>query len=94
LDAVFELLASDRQYYTTSEDGVVRETISHVRVGAKLVFKDPIRILDAIRKLHLQALYVPKQRRLLIDKSSHAMKKRWNGTHAVVHRCHKKTSSE
>ena len=84
-EAVFRLLNLDPQYYTASEDGVVRETINRVKVGAKLVFEKPIRILDAIRKLDLQALWIPDQRRVLVDSSIHAMKQRWNGMHEVVH---------
>lgn len=87
LDAVFELLKLDQQYYTTSEDGVVRETISRVKVGAKLVFSQPVRIFDAIKKLDLQALYIPGRRRVLIDSSLHEKKKRWDGAHEILHSC-------
>lgn len=85
LEAVYKLLELDPQYYRSAEDGVVRETISRVKVGAKLVFKDPIRIWDAIRKADLKALYIPEQRRILIDGDLHEMKKRWNGAHEVGH---------
>ena len=44
LDAVFKLQQLDPQYYRTSDDGVVRETISRVKVGAKLLFERPTRI--------------------------------------------------
>lgn len=49
LEAVFKLQQLDPQFYRTSEDGVVRETISRVKVGAKLFFEKPTRIWDAIR---------------------------------------------
>jgi len=85
LDAVYKLLQLDPQFYRTSEDGVVRETISRVRVGAKLIFENPIRIWDAIKKADLKALYIPAQRRILIDGTLHELKKRWNGAHEVGH---------
>ncbi|HUO14031.1 MAG TPA: ImmA/IrrE family metallo-endopeptidase [Verrucomicrobiae bacterium] len=85
LNAVFTLLQLDPQYYRTSEDGVVRETISRVKVGAKLIFERPTRIWDAIKAADLKALWIPDQKRILIDGDLHEMKKRWNGAHEIGH---------
>lgn len=85
LNAVFKLLQLDPQYYRTGEDGVVRETISRVKVGAKLVFERPTRIWDAIKAADLKALWIPDQKRILIDGDLHEMKKRWNGAHEIGH---------
>jgi Zn-dependent peptidase ImmA (M78 family) len=85
LDAVFKLQKLDPQYYRTSEDGVVRETISKVMVGTKLFFERPIRIWDAIKAADLKALWIPDQRRVLVDGSLHEMKKRWNCAHEIGH---------
>ncbi|WP_158790582.1 ImmA/IrrE family metallo-endopeptidase [Granulicella sp. L60] len=85
LNAVFQLQKLDPQYYLTSDDGVVRETVSRVKIGAKLIFENPVRIWDAIRHADLRALYVPEQRRILVDGNLHDMKKRWNSAHEIGH---------
>lgn len=85
LDAVFKLQQLDPQFYRTSEDGVVRETISRVKVGAKLFFEKPTRIWDAIRAANLKAIWIPEQKRILVDGDLHAMKKRWNFAHEIGH---------
>lgn len=85
LDAVFKLQQLDPQYYRTSEDGVVRETISRVRVGAKLFFERPTRIWEAIKTANLKALWIPEQKRILVDGDLHVMKQRWNFAHEIGH---------
>jgi hypothetical protein len=85
LEAVFKLQQLDPHYYRTSEDGVVRETISRVKVGAKLFFERPTRIWDAIKAADLKALWIPEQRKILVDGNLHEMKKRWNSAHEIGH---------
>jgi Zn-dependent peptidase ImmA (M78 family) len=85
LEAVFKLQKLDPQYYRTSEDGVVRETISRVKVGTKLIFERPTRIWEAIKAADLKALWIPEQRRVLVDGNLHEMKKRWNSAHEIGH---------
>lgn len=85
LEAVYTLQRLDAQYYNKSDDGVMRETISRVKVGVKLFFEDPTRIWDAVKKADLKALYIPTQRKILIDGDLHVMKKRWNGAHEIGH---------
>ena len=70
LDAVFKLQQLDPQYYRTSEDGVVRETISRVKIGTKLIFERPTRIWDAIKTANLKALWIPE--RALSRQPAHA----------------------
>jgi len=82
---VFKLQQLDPLYYRTSEDGVVRETISRVKVGTKLFFERPTRIWEAIKTANLKALWIPEQKRILVDGDLHAMKKRWNFAHEIGH---------
>jgi hypothetical protein len=42
-------------------------------------------LLDAIKKLSLQALYVPDRRRILLDANVPVLKHRWNEAHEVIH---------
>lgn len=85
LDLVFELLKLDAQFYTTTEEGVFRETISRIKIGAVQVFKRPMLLLEAITKSELKALYIPDKKRILVDSTLPDLKVRWDTTHEVIH---------
>lgn len=85
LDLVFELLRLDAQFYTTTEDGVFRETISRIKVGTIQVFKRPILLLEALTKSELKALYIPDKKRILVDSTLPDLKVRWHTAHEVTH---------
>jgi hypothetical protein len=69
LEAVRTIQKLDRQFYSSTDDSAVREFVSRVKVGGKLLIEKPSRILDLIRKFDLKALYVPDYNRILLDKS-------------------------
>ena len=85
LDLVFELLRLDAQFYTTTEDGVFRETISRIKVGTIQVFKRPMLLLEALTKSELKALYIPDKKRILVDSTLPDLKVRWHTAHEVTH---------
>jgi Zn-dependent peptidase ImmA (M78 family) len=85
LEEVRELLRLDRQYYSVSSDTVLREFVSKVKVGAQQLAMRPTLLLDIIKKAKLSALWIPDQRRILIDRDVPAIKHRWNETHEVIH---------
>jgi hypothetical protein len=85
LGAVRELLRLDRAYYSATDDGVLRETISRLRVAGLQVLKRPTILADAVRKLSLKALYLPDQKRILLDESLPVLKHRWNEAHEIGH---------
>ena len=85
LDQVFELLKLDAQFYTTTEDGVFRETISRIKVGTIQIFKRPMLLLEALVKSELKALYIPDKKRILVDSTLPDLKVRWHTAHEVVH---------
>jgi hypothetical protein len=80
-----ELLALDRAFYSTIEDGAARETVSRIVVAGRQVLQRPGLLIDAIRKLSLRALYLPDQRRILIDADQPRLKHRWNEAHEIGH---------
>lgn len=84
LDAVRELLRLDRQFYSSAEDGILKEVIHKLQIGARQVLTRPSRILTAIRTRKLRALWVPERRRVLIDSSIPA-KQRWAEAHEITH---------
>lgn len=85
LDDVRALQNLDRRYYSSVEDGPLREYISKAYIGAKQVFLRPALILDIVRKRSLKALYLPDRKRILIDSSEPELKWRWNEAHEIIH---------
>jgi Zn-dependent peptidase ImmA (M78 family) len=85
LDEVRELLKLDRAYYTADDPSLIRETVSRIRVATIQVYQRPMLLLDAIRKMSLQALYVPDRRRILLDGSLPPKKHRWSEAHEILH---------
>lgn len=85
LEVVRELLNLDLMYYTSDDPGILRETVSRIRVSGIQILKRPGLLIDAIRKFDLKALYIPDQKRILIDKSQPKLKHRWNEAHEIGH---------
>lgn len=85
LDTVRELLRLDRQYYSSTEDGALREVAHRLTVAGKQVLARPALLLDAIRKFDLRALFLPDGKRILIDSNLPDAKKRWSEGHEIGH---------
>ena len=85
LKDVRELLKLDLDYYTANDPGVLQETVSRIRIAGIQVYKRPTLLIDAIRKASLQALYIPDQRRILLDASLPKLKHRWSEGHEIGH---------
>lgn len=85
LATVRELLKLDLGYYTANDPGILREATSRLRVAGKQILQRPGLLIDAIRKFDLRALYIPDQKRILIDSSQPELKHRWNETHEIGH---------
>lgn len=85
LDDVRVLQKLDRQYYSSVDDGSLREFVSRAYIGAKQVFLRPTLILEVVRKRSLKALYLPDRKRILIDSSEPKLKWRWNESHEIIH---------
>lgn len=85
LAVVRDLLRLDRQYYSTTDDGLLRETINRLKVAGLQVLLRPTLLKEAVQNLSLKALYLPDQKRILIDKDLPKLKHRWNEAHEVGH---------
>jgi hypothetical protein len=85
LEQVRTLLRLDVGYYSSTDDGALREFVSRVRVAGKLFIERPTRILDVVRKLDLKAVFVPDGQRILLDSAQPEIKWRWNEAHEVIH---------
>jgi len=82
---VRELLKLDLGYYTADNPGFASETISRIRVATIQIYERPTLLIDAIRKLSLNALYLPDRKRILLDESLPVLKHRWNEAHEIGH---------
>lgn len=85
LDDVRSLLELDRQYYSSTNDGLLREMISKAKVAGKQVLARPTLILDVVRKFELKAFWVPDRKRIMIDEAQPKAKWRWFETHEIIH---------
>jgi hypothetical protein len=85
LRLVRDILKLDRAYYSTTDDGLLRETLSRLKVAGLQVLLRPTLLRDAVRNLSLKALYLPDQKRILLDKDLPVLKHRWNEAHEVGH---------
>lgn len=82
---VRELLRLDLGYYSSKDDGLLRETISRLKVATNQFWYRPSILLDAIKKRDLKALYVPDGKRILLDKELPQLKQRWGEGHEICH---------
>ena len=85
LRTVRELLKLDRGYYSANDPGLLQETVSKLRIAGKQVLLRPTLLIEAVRKMDIRALYIPDQKRILIDKSQPKLKHRWNEAHEIGH---------
>lgn len=85
LRMVRELLKLDRQFYSSTDDGFVREVLNRLKVAGQQVLQRPTLLKEAIQKLSLKALYLPDSKRILIDADVPVIKHRWNEAHEIGH---------
>ena len=79
------LLALDRHYYSSSDDGILRETIHRLMLAGKQVIRQPRRLLDVVRRMDLKALWVPERQQILLDTEMPTAKQRWAEGHEIGH---------
>ena len=85
LEVVRELLRLDLAYYSSSDQGVLSETVHRLSVAGKQVFQRPGLLWEAVKKLDLKALWLPDRKRILIDKELPSKKQRWGEAHEIGH---------
>jgi hypothetical protein len=85
LPEVRQLLKLDLQYYSSKDDGLLKEVLHKLTIGAKQVLARPSLLADAIKTFDLKALFLPDRKRILIDSAMPDLKKRWGEGHEVLH---------
>ena len=82
---VRELLKLDRQFYSTTNTGWLRESVSKIKVGAKQLAMRPALILDVVSRANLKALWIPDRKRILINDELPQLKQRHAEAHEITH---------
>lgn len=85
LRMVRELLRLDRKYYSSTDVGPLTEFAHRVKVAGKRLVEDPKLILEVVKKAKLSGLWLPDERKILIDKEVPELKHRWIEAHEVSH---------
>lgn len=85
LRIVRDLLKLDRGYYSTTDNGLLRDVFSKLKVAGVQVLKRPTLLADAVKAMSLKALYLPDQKRILLDADLPPLKHRWNEAHEIGH---------
>lgn len=86
LENVRLLLELDLGYFSTESEGLLKRMVSRLRRGGKQILDRPHLLLEAITKFQLRALYLPDQKRVLIDEKVPQAKHRWLQAHEIGHR--------
>ena len=82
---VRELLKLDTQFYSTTNTGWLRESVSKIKVGAKQLAMRPALILDVVSRADLKALWIPDRKRILINEKLPQLKQRHAEAHEITH---------
>lgn len=85
LELVRELLDLDRSFFTSESEGLMQTAFSRLKRAGKQILKRPTLLGDAVKKFNLRALYIPDQKRILIDDSIPQPKHRWLEAHEIGH---------
>ena len=85
LNDVRELLNLDRQFYSSTNTGPLRERLSKLKIGAKQILRRPGLLLDVVNKAQLKALWLPDRKRILIDEEIPLLKQRHAEAHEITH---------
>lgn len=85
LRMVRELLRLDRKYYSSTDVGPLAEFAHRVKVAGKRLVEDPKLILEVVKRAKLSGLWLPDDRKILIDKEVPELKHRWIEAHEISH---------
>lgn len=85
LEEVRRLLQLDLQFYSSTNDGALREVVHKLKIAGKQIIERPTLLLEAIKAWDLKALFLPDRKRILIDSSQPKIKWRWQEGHEINH---------
>jgi hypothetical protein len=86
LEEVRALLDLDLGYFSSEADGLLKRMVSRLTRSGKQVLARPQLLAEAILKFDLRALYLPDEKKVLIDEKAPLAKHRWLEAHEMGHR--------
>lgn len=85
LEEVRHLLKLDLGWYSSADDGILRETWHRITMSGKQLLDRPCLLLDVVKKFDLKALWQPDRNRILLDAELPPLKQRWAEGHEIGH---------
>ena len=85
LRTVRDLLSLDLAYFRKDDPSLADEVISRMRMAGKQIIRRPMLFFEAVAKFDLRALYLPDNKRILLDQSQPELKHRWHEAHEIGH---------
>lgn len=85
LEEVRDLLSLDLAYYSSTDNGILKEVVHRLMVAGKQVVLRPSLLIDVVTKFDLRALFLPDRTRVLIDSTQPPIKHRWYIGHEIIH---------
>lgn len=85
LRVVRDLLSLDLAYFRKDDPSLADDVISRMRMASKQIIRRPMLFFEAVAKFDLRALYLPDNKRILLDQSQPKLKHRWHEAHEIGH---------
>jgi hypothetical protein len=85
LEDIRYLLELDLRYYSSTDDGILQETLHRLTMSGKQLLNRPSLLIDAVKKFDLKALWQPDCKRILLDSQLPTLKQRWAEAHEIGH---------
>ena len=82
---VRDLLSLDRGYYSIKDPSLLQDAVSKLKIAGKQILRRPTLLIDVVKKRNITALFIPDQKRILLDKDVPQLKHRWNEAHEIGH---------
>ena len=85
LNQVRSLLSLNIGYYSTADTTLLEDVAVRIKLAGKQIIDRPMRLVEAVAKAQLSALWVPDTQRILIDEEVPKPKHRWIEGHEIGH---------
>lgn len=85
MSQVRALLDLNLGYYSTADTTLLQDIAARLTVAGRQVLQRPMLLVEAVTKAKLSALWVPDNKRILIDDSVPKPKHRWIEGHEIGH---------
>ncbi len=85
LEQVRELLRLDLSYYSTLDPGFISSFGHRIKLAGKRIASRSGQIINALAKANLLGLWIPDEKKILIDENVPGPKQRFLETHEIIH---------